>query len=561
MSNNVNQFDFSTKGICKVLNERLKVPKYQREYSWEIEQVEQLLEDINRAYRENVEYFLGTIVTINNEKENLLEIVDGQQRLTTTTLLIVSFREYLKNIEGGEILIQSIENDFLYTIDRKKRIKVSRLILNIDDNEFFKQLVSEDEKPKLNPTRQSHHLLVDAIKICRNWVHTQMQACNKSDRLDAIVNWITFLEEKATIILLKTQNGAQAFKMFETLNDRGLRTSQADLVKSYLFGQSGSRIDEAQSRWSSMRDNIDQLDDDDRTVNFLRHTLIATKQFVRAQEVYEVTQTKYTTEESSLSLLSKLEEYSKIYVATFNHDSSHWKGYSVKSKNALGVFQKFNLQPMRPLLLSLAIKFSKKEFEKAMGLLTSIAVRAVISGKTRSGVNEQAFAKAALSVFERNIKTYNELKKELKSILISDKEFKEAFVNARSSKAELMRYYLRAIELAWMGNSNPWFVPNEDQTQINLEHILPKKPDFSDWKKFKPEVHRLYLSRMGNQCLLIADDNAADGNGKFSLKKPDYKKSPYYFTKLVSKVMVWSPEEIDKRQRQMADMAIKTWKY
>jgi len=438
MSVATNQFEFISKGIGKVLNERLKVPKYQREYSWESEQVEQLLEDINRAHKDDVEYFLGTIVTINNEKEKVLEIVDGQQRLTTTTLLVVAFKEYLKDLEDGEILIESIENDLLYTIDRSKREKVARLILNIDDNEFFTKLVSH-KKPikKLSPTRQSHFLLSDAINICRKWVKTQMEAANKSDRLDVINSWISFLEDKATVILLKTKNGAQAFKMFETLNDRGLRTSQADLVKSYLFGKSGSRIEEAQAKWSSMRDNIDQLDDDDRTVNFLRHTLIATKQFVRAQDVYEVTQSKYKSETTALSLLNNLEEYSKIYVATFNHDS-------------------------------------------AMGLLSSIAVRAVISGKTRSGVNEQAFAKAALAVFERKITTYTKLKADLKSILISDKEFKEAFINARSSKAELMRYYLRALELAKMGTSNPWYVPNEDQSKINLEHILPRQKEMAE---------------------------------------------------------------------------------
>ena len=76
------------------------------------------------------------------------------------------------------------------------------------------------------------------------------------------------------MVLLQAQNASQAFKMFETLNDRGMKTNQADLVKSYLFGQSGSRINESIARWSSIRDNVEEVSDDDRLINFLRHAFI-----------------------------------------------------------------------------------------------------------------------------------------------------------------------------------------------------------------------------------------------------------------------------------------------
>ena len=75
-------------------------------------------------------------------------------------------------------------------------------------------------------------------------------------------------------MLLKVPDDADAYKMFETLNDRGLRTSQADLVKNYLFGKSGERFAEVQSRWSFMRGALEALDEEDITINFLRHALV-----------------------------------------------------------------------------------------------------------------------------------------------------------------------------------------------------------------------------------------------------------------------------------------------
>ncbi len=97
----------------------------------------------------------------------------------------------------------------------------------------------------------------------------------------------SYLEHSAQVILLRAHDQSRAFKMFETLNDRGLRTSQADLVKSYLFGLAEKQVGLAQSKWSNMLENLQDLGDDDPQVSFLRHYLIAFSGFVRADGVYD----------------------------------------------------------------------------------------------------------------------------------------------------------------------------------------------------------------------------------------------------------------------------------
>ena len=131
------------------------------------------------------------------------------------------------------------------------------------------------------------------------------------DAPETLNNWIDYLERSAQVILLRAHDQARAFKMFETLNDRGLRTSQADLVKSYLFGLANRQVGVAQSKWSNMLENLQDLGDEDPQVSFLRHYLIAFSGFVRADGVYDAIQTRYKTEGTSISFLTSLAEASR----------------------------------------------------------------------------------------------------------------------------------------------------------------------------------------------------------------------------------------------------------
>ena len=126
---------------------KLRVPPYQREYAWEVEQVQQLFNDFNLARDEHADYFLGTIVTIRGAKGEPLDIVDGQQRLTTSALLISAIRDTQEDLGEPTSVIESINNDYLSTFDRKAGARVPKLILNIDDNEFFESLI-KGEKPE-----------------------------------------------------------------------------------------------------------------------------------------------------------------------------------------------------------------------------------------------------------------------------------------------------------------------------------------------------------------------------------------------------------------------------
>ena len=380
-------FDFKTYGIASVLKQhRLAVPPYQREYAWDSGRVDQLYDDLALSKAEHRDYFLGTVVTIPHPAENVLEIIDGQQRLTTIAILLVAIRNHLKADGSAPMVVESIENEFLSTIDRTRGQRVPRLTLNVDDNDFFHDLVNSTGEVKLNPSRESHRLLIVARDVARQRVLKIVSQFSPQHRIDVLNDWLEFLEHAAQVILVTAPDGAQAYRMFETLNDRGLKTSQVDLVKSYLFGQADRRITEAQAKWSSMRRVLEEIDDDDRDINFLRHTLITTRQPTRADDVYTTVQKATRGETGSLAFLSDLEELSRAYVATYRADSEHWSGHLPRTIQAIRVLNRFDVKPLRPLILAIALRFKDKEIASSLQFLVSLSVRLLIATSTRSKI-------------------------------------------------------------------------------------------------------------------------------------------------------------------------------
>ena len=347
-------------------------------------------------------------------------------------------------------------------------------------------------------------------------------------------------------------------RLFETLNDRGLRTSQADLIKNYLFGRSGDRIHEVQSRWSYMRGALESLEEENITVDFLRHALIAIRGYVREAQVYDVVQDLVKSEQTAVTFSSSLETLATAYVATFNPEHEKWNGYPDSVRKAIEVFNLLNIKPMRPLLLAVAVKFPQKQAAPAFNFLIALGVRLLIASTTRSGSVELPLAAAANDVFTDRCTTFADLRKHLTHITPTDAEFTSEFEQARVSKSQLARYYLRSLEMAAKNEAEPWFIPVDDRAIINLEHVLPKKPT-GNWPQFTADEASLYVNRLGNQALLRASDNSNLHSIDFNDKKKIYGASPYILTSQIASLADWSPAAIAKRQKALSALAVNAW--
>jgi len=563
MANAKGQIGFQQVGIGGVLKQyRLTVPPNQREYSWTDREVTKLLQDFARAISgEETEYFLGTVVTIPRSPE-VLEVVDGQQRLATVAIFLAEIRNFL---QGKEALIsESINNGFLTDIDREKRQRVAKLQLNLEDNEFFRRMIAaktNEERP--NPdSRTSHQLITSAFDLAQDQIKKIVSGFDPKDHGDVLNKWIRFAEHSAQVILLKVPTDANAYKMFETLNDRGLRTSQADLIKNYLFGQSGERLMEAQQKWASMRGTLESIEEEEITVTFLRHALMPISGYLTAGDVYEEVQARAKGPETAIEFLTTLENLASVYAAIFNPAHEKWNPYPDSMRRAVQTLNLLNIRPMRPLMLAVASRFNPKEANDAFRMFISWGVRLFIAGSTRSESVAEPIAQAAHRVFSPQAKnpigSAAVLRKELANIIPVDQQFRQAFELVTVSKATLARYYLRSLEMAAKNEAAPWFIPNDDKQTINLEHILPEKPE-KNWPQFDEEAARIYVKRIGNLALLLAKSNSDVKSSNFEAKKAIYKDSPYELTKQIAALPDWTPAQISARQKVLADLALRAW--
>ena len=114
------------------------------------------------------------------------------------------------------------------------------------------------------------------------------------------------------------------------------------------------------------------------------------------------------------------------------------------------------------------------------------------------------------------------------------------------------------MESAAENESQPWHIPNDDRNEINLEHVLPEKPE-ENWPQFSEEEWSLYWKRIGNLCLLKASDNSTVKSAPYPDKKPVYEKSAYQLTRGIAEADEWTTSAIEERQKALIGLALKTW--
>jgi hypothetical protein len=556
------QFDYKMATLGSLLKvNRLKIPPNQREYSWEDKQVDDLFQDFQNAiFSENRDYFLGTIVVSKGTKE-IPEVVDGQQRLATTTILLGAIRDYCFH---NRKQWQKPIDDYLVTYDLKDEEYVPNLTLNTDDNEYFRRRVllqPDNEQRKSVETKKQSHTKIDkaclkAAVLVGNLVKDQ----NERNAKAVLLSWLTFIDDNAKIMLLTVPNETNAFMMFETLNDRGLKTSQADLVKNYLFSKAVNMVD-AQQKWSRMISILETVDED-LVMTYLRHLVIAFQGPTRDKEVFQKIEKEVQNRTQAVAFLDTLADYADAYAAILTPTHSKWSTYPPKIQRSIDVIKQLQVGQIRPLMLAVAKHFDPTEADLAFRSFVSWTVRFLIVGGMRGGQLEDAYGEKAQQVTQGRSKTTRELLDSLRSQIPTDAEFRSTFATARVSKHHLARYYLSAIENYIRKRIDAELVPSQETDRVNLEHVIPLTLG-ENWSHIDPEMADAFTNRIGNLTLLGSRPNSESGNEPFRVKRAWYKDSQIFITHTIydetDDQTRWGPSEINKRQIKLADIAVQTW--
>jgi len=532
----------------------LTVPRYQRAFSWEEDNVGNFLQDINTAFTNGeTEYFMGAVVL--QGADHAYEVVDGQQRLTTATVFLAATRDFLRQ-KGNEDVAASLETRFLMTRDVWSQKVQPRLTLSVYDNDFFLKCILNKEV--VAPQRESHERLVTARLKCLEFLSGLANAHN--DWFDRLKRLVTYMEHKARIVQVIVPNESNAYVIFETLNDRGKDLSASDLLKNYLFGRAGDRIEEVQAKWNQMLGILESHGGDDVVITYIRQLWSATREVAREKELFAKIKDKINSPQQAVDFANELVTRADHYSAVLNPSHPLWKEHGATAESLIKSLSTLKLERYRPALLGLLGKFQGKELHDAMRFILNGSVRYLIAIGAGGGSLELAYSDVARKVTSGEITTAKTFGQELSKLIPNDDVFRAALLNFRVSKSFLARYFLGALERGARGEENCELIPNDDTNFVNLEHVLPENPG-ANWPAVHPELAEAFARRLGNLALLSTKRNNEIGNVTFAAKKPVLAESEFLLTKIIGESADWGPAEIEARQAKLADLALTVWSY
>lgn len=535
------------------------VPVYQRIYSWEREQCKRLWNDMINV-RTNVikSHFIGSIVNISEiatpSGVSKFMIIDGQQRFTTITIILIALRNYLiKNDDKSSINYKKIEASYLINTYETGECKYKLLLTQSDKETLFKLIDNEnDENTNLSKR------IIDNYNFFYNKI---LSGEISPDEIFEILNKLTIVN----ITLDRDFDNPQL--IFESLNSTGLNLSQSDLIRNFmLMGLTPFEQDYIYKKfWFPMEQKFKY---DKRTYlmdKFIRDFLtIKLGHIPSSSMVYEEFKTyRYHKIGMSIRDIAKeIYKYSKYYTNII---------YSLSDDNELNkIFsdiKDLQSEVIYPFLMVVYDdyennKILRNEFIEILLLCESYVFRRTICGIPTNSMNKTF---STLKNFI-NYDNYVESIKAKMVLMDSYKRFpdNEEFIKELEIKdifnMRIKNYMF--LKLENYNNKAPINIQN-----YTVEHIMPQNPKLSeDWQKNLGEnwreIQKKYLHTLGNLTLTAYNSEMSDKD--FSEKnnmKRGYKESALYINRDVIQLEYWNEETILNRSRNLSRLAEEIWQY
>lgn len=530
---------------------QLQVPLYQRSYSWGKDQVEAFWQDLKASSAlPNPSYFMGAIVVAPDDKS--VVVIDGQQRLVTTSLLLAAIRDFF--VERGDTERAGvIEAEYLATKSLRSANRQAKLTLNPDDDNFYRSRVIEGRDAAEELT--SHRRLEKAYKYLRERV---WQEANEAGAYwpDRLIEWVEYLEELVQLIVVTVAEETDAYLVFETLNGRNLELSVADLLKNYLLGLTRNEIAPNAAAWSRAVAEFEIEDTEQTFTTFIRHYWNSMHGATRERELYRSLKRRVRSAPHAAELISGLEAASPLYAALL--DSSHRVWAELETPpNLVSSLLGLGLEQNRPLMLAALLHFDRDELARLFDFLLSAGVRGLVTGGIGGGTFERVYADAAVKISERRLQTAAQVVEELGPFLPTDNEFSEAFRVRRINRSRVAAYLLAAVESHIKQEPHPAWQPS-DISELVLTLIVPRRPAEGDWPAIPPEALPSTTFRLGNMVLLSRDEHRRLDR-KWHSAGLQLAQAARPLARIAGSYPEWSVDVIDERQVDIADRAPSIW--
>ena len=550
----IESLDFTLRRMLEPSQTAYKVPQYQRPYAWQEDQWEDLLDDVE-SLMTGQELFLGSVVVIPKDKHragiNYFEVVDGQQRLATLLIWFSAIRD--SEIErGNQSFAEYIDTTFLFIKefvgDAWKSIP--KLTLGEPDNDTFLKILNRQ-----NVNQK------DLIFECYNFFRKK---ASKSDLLNILL-------DRIFVIHINAMDNFNAFRLFETLNDRGLELSAVDLIKNFILmrltsqGAKDDIVNQTIHNWNEMYQKIGN----DEPVKFIRrYTMSRYKGKVAETKLYETikTKTQNFSIDQIVDFVRDINSKASIYKKIINKEF-----YDQDINRSLSHLSMIEVGPSYTLLMKLFSfyeegKIQKSKIIEVLDMIETFHIRWGICGQATAAL-DQIYSDISSDIGEGNSVDFVRLvrerfTKELKSGA-EDITFERNFKNRSFRTSELRTKYI-----LWK-LSDPTGETIPDINSIETEHIMPQtlSKEWYDYlidnlKKSPEEIKVMLeenLNRIGNLTIMKDAWNTRDSNKLFDIKKSDYQNSEFVATKNLANFGKWTFDEIEKRSTLFSKKALEKW--
>ncbi|MEG3755505.1 DUF262 domain-containing HNH endonuclease family protein [Psychromonas arctica] len=543
-------------GIIKGDN-KFKVPLYQRDYSWNKTHWNDLWLDIETNRKNDSKHYMGSVVLVSKNKKQY-DIIDGQQRLTTLTILVLAVVDTLNDlvkreidIENNEKRIELLITDFIGKKSLSSLNYENKIELNESNNPFFSTYITNFRKPvNIKSTIKSNKLLFDCFNYYKELIKEEIFM---DEDVSSLISFVEYVSDSLLFIQITATDDLSAYLIFETLNDRGLDLSVTDLLKNYLFSiVDDSDKSHVKNIWDVTINHVSYSG----FPKFLRHYWMMQNGLIQEKELFKTVKRNINTPRTAFDLLNSMSEVSEVYAAL--SDSSHqlWEGKE-KVKKHIRELNLFNVTQCYPLLINAYLYLDHDDWISTLRICSVISFRYMVVSGLNPNALESKYNDACKAINIGTAKTARDIFVILQPLYISDEDFERNFESKSirtKRSAKLARYIVYSIENHLSEHSFDFEYDNG-----SLEHVLPENPS-TEWNEnFPKDIEESFIYRLGNFTLLEPDKNRVIGNKNFEHKSGVYETSRYELTKKFG-YQKWNQNNLKARQKYLSKQAKAIWR-
>jgi hypothetical protein len=539
-----------------------EIPMFQRDYSWEKDQIEEFWEDVWNTYDENVKsYFFGPVVLIDKNNGDPLKIVDGQQRITTINIFMILIRDILK-FRGNDELATRIEFN-LKQFGISLTSETPKLKLNQNNNLYFLENIFPYNDPEIKknltlPGLKTNQLLLKAYKQLFN----NLKVKNIFNVDKSLAEFVMKILETFELMPIKVDSDQKAYRIFATLNQRGKNLADSDLIKNYLLETSdSSNVNANNERWMSITQELNNSKIDE----FIRHSWMAKYGFVAKQKLYENITKKIGNNSDVSEFLKLLDEECAVFKELRSPTTAFW-GSDTNVNYIKVLFDTLKNESAQSLFLSAHRKWGNYDDFKALArICMDLHFRGKTIGPKTPSDMVTTFVKAAGIVrdgIKRDPKgdfepaTLSDVKDAVKELDITNTDFEMRILNGTFS-GPIARYILHEINSHKLTTRPITTLTNE----ATLEHILVQTMSPA-WEQsgWTAALHDKYYERIGNLTLVHGITNSEMGNKTFEEKKVIYaRQKDIHITYELRNEPKWDADAIESRSEDFSGDVSEIW--